>query len=151
MVLDARFTGYGTPFWDTSDARRPTREVVDAGDAQILTPVALDVIGTLKGEAQGAGRVVVWGGEIGCDRLTTDEAPDIVAGYRYVVFLLPQTQKGRLIGNSWMVAAWPVTASGEVETPLDGPRSLAQLKDEILTGRVEATPTPGTEPSESYP
>jgi len=74
VVLDARFRGYGTPLWDTPDAGRPTREVVDAGDAQILTPVGLDVIDTLKGEAQGAGRVVVWGGEIGCDRFTTDLA-----------------------------------------------------------------------------
>jgi hypothetical protein len=151
VVLDATFKGYGTPFWDTSDARRPTPEDVNSGAAQILTPVELDVTDALKGEAQGAGRVVVWGGEIGCDRFTTDQVPDIVAGSRYVIFLLPQTKPEGPTGNSWIVAAWPVNAKEEVETPLDGPRSLAQLKAEILTGKVEATPTPGVEPSESYP
>lgn len=151
VVLVATFKGFGTPFWDTSDARRPPAAAVNSGEAQILTPVELDVTEALKGKADDAGRVVIWGGEIGCDRFTTDQVPDIVEGSRYAMFLLPQTKPEGPTGNAWILAAWAVSAEEKVDAPLDGPRSLDQLKIEVLTGKVEATPTPGVEPSDSYP
>lgn len=106
MVVDATFKGYGTPFWDTSDARRPPEEAVNLGEAQILTPVELDVTDALKGAGQEAGRVVVWGGEIGCDRFFTDQVPELLAGSRYVIFLLPQTKTEGPTANAWISAGW---------------------------------------------
>ena len=151
VVVVATFTGYGQPFWDTADGKAPPKDVVLHGDAEILTRVALDVNGEVKGEREVADRAVVFGGTVGCDAFTSSENPELVAGSKYVMFLEPQTKDGKETGNTWIVAAWPVGPGDSVATPADGPRSLSQLISEIRAGKPESTHEPAAEPTSGYP
>ena len=150
-VVVATFTGYGDPFWDTADGRPAAPDVIRVGDAAIFTPVNLDVSGEVKGPREPAAHAVVWGGTIGCETFTTNQNPTLTEGSRYVAFLLPRTRKSVPTGDAWLVAAWEIGPTEQVETPIDGPRPLGQLTREIREGKVAPTPTPGAEPTSGYP
>jgi hypothetical protein len=151
VVVIATLDGYGKPFWDTPDGKAATQEVVQHGDAEILTPVILDVSGAVKGKTEVADHAVVFGGTIGCDVFTSAETPAMAAEGRYVVFLLPRTKGGAATGDAWLVAAWQIGPDDNVNAPADGPRNLGQLIREIQAGKPESTLEPGAEPTSGYP
>lgn len=150
-VVVATLTGYGDPLWDTVDGRPAAPDAIRVGDAAIFTPVNLDVSGEVKGPPEPAAHAVVWGGTIGCETFTTNQNPTLTEGSRYVAFLLPRTRKSVPTGDAWLVAAWQIGPTDQVETPIDGPRPLGQLMSEIREGKVAPTPTPGAEPTSGYP
>jgi hypothetical protein len=150
-VFVATFNGYGEAFWDTTDGKAATQDVVQRGDAQILTPLTLDVNGEVKGKREVADHAVVFGGTIGCDVFTSSENPALSAGSKYVMFLVPRTKGGTGTGDAWLVGAWQVGPTGEVATPVEGARSLRQLVREIQAGKPESTLEPGAEPTSGNP
>ena len=80
----------GAPFWNTADKARPAGNASEvlATASRIFTPVQLQVVNTLKGNAQ-PGQVLTvnrYGGRVGEDRFLIEE-PYFVEGDRLIVFL----------------------------------------------------------------
>ncbi len=146
------FRGYGPSFWDTPDGSRPQRADVDSGASEILTPVAIDVSEVAKGDGDAADEAVVWGGTVGCDRFSSEGDLTLEAGERSFFSLLPQTKEGKATGHVWVVTSWLIGPDDEVDTPLEGTRSMDQLIREIPAGKAKPAPPVGSgKPPESSP
>lgn len=151
VVLVGTFVGFGTAFWDTPDGKRPADEAVFHGDAQLLTPVELQVSLAARGLASDGGAAVVWGGKLGCDEFRTSNAPQLREGQSYVFFLASIANPQKAADERpLLIDAWAV-ADNRVETPSEGLISVTEFVTLLATGGGP-TPQPGSpEPDPSFP
>lgn len=139
--------------WNTKDGAQPGQGV-KAGpkfNPAIVTPVNLQVTDTWVGDAgPGAIRVVNQGGTAGCSQWNVNIAPDLQKGGSYVFFLQPSTDADGQGHPELPVVlrAWPVDATGQVETPEDGSLTLVQLEG-LVRDPVAPSATPEPTPAGS--
>jgi hypothetical protein len=109
-------------------------------NGKIFTPVAVQVDQVISGRAKpGANRFLIEGGTIGCYTTTVDVSPIVEKGSRYVFVLTDaKDAKGqKLLDLQEAKFAWPVDASGVVQTP-DGPNTLDWLAQTVA--KASASP-----------
>jgi hypothetical protein len=135
-IIDGTFLGYAAARWNTPNGLRPEPEQLRNGSPVILRPLVVDPARMLRGDPAVRARVAKAGGELGCDRVTFDNAIPLVSGSRYVLFFFDalDSQEHRR-GDAILFAAWPVDARGVAESASDGPMTL----DELAT-RIAAAP-----------
>jgi hypothetical protein len=135
-IIDGTFLGYAAARWNTPTGLRPEPEQVRNGSPVILRPLVIDPARMLRGDPAALARVAKAGGQLGCDRVTFDNAIPLVSGSRYVLFFFDALDsEERRRGDAILFAAWPVDAHGVAESPSDGPMTL----DELAT-RIAAAP-----------
>ena len=135
-IIDGTFRGYGAPRWNTPSGRRPEPDQVRNGSPVILRPLVIDPARILHGEPSIRTRLSKVGGELGCDRVTFDNAIHLAAGSRYVFFLVDAHDgEGQTSGDLILFDAWPVDEHGFAGSPGEGPMTL-----DALATRIAAEP-----------
>lgn len=139
--------------WNTKDGKQPGQGVKGGPkfNPAIVTPVNLQVDDTWLGDAgPGALRVVNPGGKAGCSEWHVNIAPALQKGSTYVFFLQPSPDADgqRHPELPEVLRAWPVDATGQVQTPEDGSLTLVQL-EALVRHPVAPSATPEPTPAGS--
>jgi hypothetical protein len=146
------FQGYGPPRWNTPDGHRPTSEEVRETSPRIVQSLSIDPVSELLGDGAAAQNAIVAGGSIGCDRVSFDNDMPLLAGRRYLFFMLPVNDSvGQPSGNFFVFEAWPVGDGDIVETAHEGPMALAEVRTAIEEGPKPSIPPSPGEPESTTP
>lgn len=148
-IVIATFDGYGEPRWSTVSGERPTTEEYLESDyvVAIVRDVHLDVEAFLRGSEADLSGAYVRGGQLGCDRFTFSDVPELETGDRAVYFVGPLPVAGPgseplpLLLRVWWIR------DGDVLEPNDGPGAGTTI--EGLGDLIERTPFSPHVPAES--
>lgn len=138
-IIIATFAGYGEPRWSTTSGERPTTEEYVESDyvVTIVRDVQFDVDEFLRGTDVELSGAYVRGGELGCDRFSFSNLPDLAIGDRAVYFVGPLPVAGPGSEQApLLMRVWWIRESGALE-PYDGP-GVGTLEE--LTQLIEETP-----------
>lgn len=129
-VLVGTFDGYGKARWNTESGERPTGSE-DLG-ILIVRPVKLTADDALRGDVASAVNTVVLGGEVGCSHETFSSEPTLKEGQTYVLFLQDDPEPSHKGSDTKLIGwAWPLTADGLVETPLEGTLEISSIQSTL--------------------
>ncbi|MHB8892157.1 MAG: hypothetical protein ACYC65_08955 [Candidatus Limnocylindrales bacterium] len=144
-VIVGTVASEGGAFWESPTGKGPApgEQLGEGNEFYILTPYVVTVDQMVTGSrSPGEITVVVEGGKIGCSKLEVSPAVTLKVKERYVLFLSPRLAAtgARAIDLPLAFHAFPVTADGTVQTPLDGTISLAALSRALAQDPQSPTP-----------
>ncbi len=127
-ILVGTFKGHDAARWNTPDGHRPTPSELTETSARLHRPLRITVEQAPRGDANDAAHAFDPGGRLDCDLTALAGGRELIAGRRYVFFLLAVTNSvGDMSGDLQLLDAWPVGADDVVETPGEGPKALRDL------------------------
>jgi len=140
-VLVGTFQGYEKARWNTGSGDRPTGS--ENLGILIVRPTNIEASKALRGDIAFAQDTVVPGGEVGCSRQTFSSDPILIEGQAYVLFLADDPESSHQGSATKLVGwAWPLTADGLVETPLEGLLEISSIQSTLDATKLVPIPSP---------